>query len=63
MGVQFTKYPQMDYGQFLQGVVRDEIESVEMWRDKEPYFWPPWRTYFEGQRAVVKMRDTGVCSQ
>ena len=53
----FSKIKRMDYGEFLTAVKDGQTSTVEMWRDKEPYWFPPWRQYFKGQRAVVTLKN------
>lgn len=53
----FSNMTRMDYGEFLTAVKDGQTSTVEMWRDKEPYWFPPWRQYFKGQRAVVTLKS------
>jgi hypothetical protein len=58
----FGQLQRMNYGEFLSAVSQGETRTVELWRDKEPYWFPPWRQYFDGQRAVVTL-NSGVRDQ
>jgi len=53
----FDSYPHMNFGKYIEAISSNKVKSVEVWRDKEPYWWPPWRTYFDGQRAIVTLTE------
>ncbi|KAK3240188.1 hypothetical protein CYMTET_49959 [Cymbomonas tetramitiformis] len=49
----FSDYTEMEYSDFINGLNAGEFSKVEMWQDKEEYWWPPTRTYWKGRRAIV----------